>query len=120
MSKLTVRLLKTTKALHAGATLEDKKSKLRKGQISDKKKSTARRCQPSAMGCLIKDKNLKRGIFLIKKKMHIELSLLIVKTALWTVNTYSNFQVNIFSNNRDITKCQSFCTTTTTLTTPRL
>ena len=28
-------------------------------------------------------------------------------------NTYSEFQINIFSNNRDITKCQSFCTTMT-------
>ena len=27
------------------------------------------------------------------------------------VNNYSEFQVNIFSNNRDIRKCQSFCTT---------
>ena len=27
------------------------------------------------------------------------------------MNTFSEFQVNIFSNNRDITKCQSFCTT---------
>ena len=41
-----------------------------------------------------------------KKKMHFELSPLIVLIALWIVNTYSNFQVNIFSNNRYITKCQ--------------
>ena len=27
--------------------------------------------------------------------------------ALWIVNTYSEFQVNIFNNNRDITRCQS-------------
>ena len=26
------------------------------------------------------------------------------------MNNYSEFQVNIFSNNRDIRKCQSFCT----------
>ena len=32
--------------------------------------------------------------------------------ALWTVNTYSEFEVNFFSNNREITKCRSFCRTT--------
>ena len=42
--------------------------------------------------------------------MQFELSLLMVWIALQMVNTYSEFQVNI----RDITKCQSFCTTTTT------
>ena len=50
--------------------------------------------------------------------MHFELSPLIVWITLWIVNTYSGFQVNIFSNNRDITNCQCFCTTMTT--TPRL
>ena len=40
--------------------------------------------------------------------MPFELSPLIVWTALWIVNSYSEFQVNIFSNNRDITKCQRF------------
>ena len=30
------------------------------------------------------------------------------KLALCIVNTYSEFQVNIFGNNRDITKCESF------------
>ena len=43
--------------------------------------------------------------------MHFEVSPLIVWIALWIVKTYSEFQVNIFSNIRDITKCQSFCTT---------
>ena len=43
--------------------------------------------------------------------MHFELFLLIVWIALWIVNIYSEFKVNIISNNRDITKCQSFCTT---------
>ena len=47
------------------------------------------------------------------KKMHFELSPLIVWIALWIVNTYFEFQVNIFSNNRDISKCHSFCTRTT-------
>ena len=43
--------------------------------------------------------------------MHFELSPLIVLIALWIVNTYSNFQENtyrcIFSNKRDIKKCQT-------------
>ena len=34
--------------------------------------------------------------------------------SLLIVNNYSEFQVNIVSNNRDIRKCQSFRTTTTT------
>ena len=38
------------------------------------------------------------------EKMHFELSPLIVWIALWIVKTYSEFQVNIFSNNRDIEK----------------
>ena len=38
--------------------------------------------------------------------MHVELSPLIVWIALLIVNTYSEFQVNIVSNNRNITKCQ--------------
>ena len=38
--------------------------------------------------------------------MHSELSPLIVWIALWTANTYSEFQVNIFRSNRDITKYQ--------------
>ena len=41
--------------------------------------------------------------------MHFELSPLIVWIALWIEKIYSEFQVSIFSNNRDITKCQSFC-----------
>ena len=40
--------------------------------------------------------------------MHSELSPLIVWTALWIVNTCSEFQVNLCSNNTDITKCQHF------------
>ena len=69
-------------------------------------------CQCSAVGHLIEDKKYfksKKGIIL-KKKKHFELSSLIAWIALWIVNTYSEFQVNIFSNNRDITKCHSFCT----------
>ena len=48
--------------------------------------------------------------------MHVELSPFIVWIALRLVNTYSQIQVNIFSNNRDITKYHSFGTTTTTKT----
>ena len=47
-----------------------------------------------------------------ENEMHFELFSLIVWIALWIENTYSEFQVHIFSNNRDSTKCQSFCTTT--------
>ena len=51
----------------------------------------------------------KRGITLSKK---IEgLPPLLVWVPLLIVNNYSEFQINIFSNNRDIWKCQSFCTT---------
>ena len=35
------------------------------------------------------------------EKMHFKLSLFIVWIALWIVNTYSELQVNILSNNRD-------------------
>ena len=40
--------------------------------------------------------------------MHFELSPLIVWIVIWITNTYSEFEVNIFSNNRDMTKCQCF------------
>ena len=52
--------------------------------------------------------------------MHFELSPLIVWMVLCIVNTCSEFQVNICSNNRHIKKCQSFCTTmaATPTTTP--
>ena len=73
-----------------------------------KSKSIARRSQHTGLGCLIEDKKSKSN------KGHFESSPLIVWIDLWIVNTYSEFQVNIFSNNRDITKYQSFCTTTST------
>ena len=69
-----------------GCLIEDKKSKSKKGNNSEKK------CISNCLPC---------------------------KFALWIENTYSDFKGNIFSNNRDITKCQSFYTTTTK-TTPRL
>ena len=40
--------------------------------------------------------------------MHFEWSPFIVWIALSIVDTYPKFQVNIFSNNRDITKCPKF------------
>ena len=48
------------------------------------------------------------------------MSSLIEWIALWIVDTQSKFQVNIFSYNRDITKCQSVCTTPKKTTTPTL
>ena len=48
--------------------------------------------------------------------MHFELSHLIVWIAPWIVNTYSEFQVDIVSNNRDITKRSNFSKTMTTMT----
>ena len=63
----------------------------------------------------------KKGGHNSEKKMHFELSPLIVWIALWIVKKYSEFQVySIFSNNRDISKCQSFCILTTTTMMPRL
>ena len=84
-------------------------------------KSTARGCQRSAVECLIENKKSesKKGHNSEKKKKHFELSPVIVWIALWIVSTYSDFQVNILCNYRDITKWQSFCMTTTA-TTPRL
>ena len=40
--------------------------------------------------------------------------------SLWIVNTYLEFQENVFSNNRDVTKCKSFCTTPTMTKTTQL
>ena len=75
-----------------------------------KTKSTTCGYQCSTVGCFVEDKKSK------SKKGHNSektafsdkdaLSPLIVWIALWIVNTYSKFQVNIFSNNRDITQCQ--------------
>ena len=50
----------------------------------------------------------KKGHNFVKKNEG--LSLLLVWVPLLIVNNYSEFQVNIFSNNRDIRKCQSFRT----------
>ena len=40
--------------------------------------------------------------------MHVELSTLMVWIALWIVNTYSEFQGNIFSSKQDITNVKIF------------
>ena len=85
--------------------------------IARRNMSAAWGCQYSAMGCLIEDKKSKskKGYMYIYDKMHFELSSLTLWIALWIVNTYSEFQVNIFNNKREITICQSFCMTTTML-----
>ena len=92
-----------------------------KKQGTEIDKSTECGCQRLPVGCLIEDKRFKskKGHnSKKKKKVHLELSPLIVWIALWIVNTYFKFQVNTFCHNIDITKCQSFCTTQ--MTTPRL
>ena len=61
------------------------------------------KCQSFCMKILSR----KRGITLSKKNEG--LPPLLVWVPLLIVNNYSEFQVNIFSNNRDIRKCQSFC-----------
>ena len=92
------------------------------GSAVKKNKSTACGCQRSARGCLIEDKMAPAavGCFIedkkskskrgnnSEKKMEFELSPFIVWIALWTVNTYSKFQVNIFSNNERYYKMSQF------------
>ena len=54
----------------------------------------------------------KKGHNFVTKKIG-GLPPLLVWVPFLIVNNYSELQVNIFSNNRDIRKCQSFRTTTT-------
>ena len=75
-------------------------------------------CQQSAVGCTLEDKKTKSKNKNNSEKMHFELSPLIAWIAFWIVNTNFEFQENIFSTSRDITKCLSFCTTTPMM--PRL
>ena len=75
-------------------------------------KSTVWGWQCSTMGCLIEDKNSKSKKGNNFERTHFELSPVTLRILLWIVNTHSEFQVNTFSNNRGITKCQSFCMTT--------
>ena len=49
---------------------------------------------------------VKKGHTSEKKKMHFKLSPLIVGIAVLIVNTYSEFQVNIFSISRDVVFAQ--------------
>ena len=55
---------------------------------------------------------LKRGLILAK--LNLELSPLFVHIPLLIVNTHFQFQVYMFSNGTDMTKCHSFCTIETT------
>ena len=77
-------------------------------------KSTTCECQRSAVVCLtvIKKSGLVKRRGIILTKMCLELSPLVVYISLLIVKIYSQFQVYMFSNGRDMTKCQSFCTTT--------
>ena len=54
----------------------------------------------------LENSNLKKGHNFVKKNGG--LPPLLVWVPLLIVNNYSEFQVNIFSNNRDIRKCSSF------------
>ena len=59
----------------------------------------------------------------IRGKIHAQINLvlspLFVHIPIFIVNIYFEFQVYMFRNGRDITKCHSFCIKTTTMT-PRL
>ena len=56
-----------------------------------------------------KNSKSKKGHSFVKK--FGGLPLLLVRVSLLIVNNYSEFQMNIFSNNRGIRICHSFCTT---------
>ena len=56
--------------------------------------------------CILKNSKSKNGHNIVKNTGG--LIPLLVWAPLLIVNNYSEFQVNIFSNNRDIRKCQSF------------
>ena len=62
--------------------------------------------------CLIVEKNLSGKRSIIRKKMHLQLSPLIVWIALVMVNTHAKFQANIFNNKMSVKQsCPhlSFC-----------
>ena len=80
--------------------------------------STACRCKPLAVAAFRKF-YVEKGALLCQKKIG-GLPPLLVWVPLLIVNNYSEFQVNIFSNYRDIRKCQSFHTTPQPLMTPGL
>ena len=54
----------------------------------------------------VENSKLKKGHNFVKNNWKITSPM--VWVPLLIVNNYSEFQVNIFSNNRDIRKCQSF------------
>ena len=76
----------------------------REQNIVGKAKQEHRIC--SAVGCLTEDKKskLKKGHNSVKNAFSI--ISLDNMDCFWIVNTFFEFQVNIFSDNRDITKCQ--------------
>ena len=64
-------------------------------------KSVTCRCQHTTVGYLTEDKKSKsKKGHNSKKKMYFKLSPLVAWIALWIVNAYFKFRVNIFSNNR--------------------
>ena len=68
--------------------------------------------QVPTLGCGVLDSRLKKNQSKkghnSEKKMQFEMFPLIVWIVLWIVNTYSEFQENIFSNKRDITTVKVF------------
>ena len=74
---------------------------------AQQKKKQEHRMQDAQLSCSCWVEKSKKGHNLVKKNG--QLPSLLVWVPLLTVNNYSDFQVNIFSNNRDIRKCQSFC-----------
>ena len=73
--------------------------------LQSENKGNACGCQCSAVGRWIEDKkSMSKKGHNSEKKMHFELSPVIVWIALWIVDTYFEFHVNIFSYNRDNTK----------------
>ena len=83
------------------------------------KKSTACGFQRSALAAFSPKIYVQTGHNYSKK--NFELSPLFLHIPLLIVNIHFEFQVYMFSNGRDMTKCLSFCTKTTTTTcTPRL
>ena len=89
---------------------ENSKSKKRNNFV----KKNWRIIYPTGMGNENENSKSKKGQNCVKNE---GLPPLLVWVSLLIVNNYSEFQVAIFSNNRDIWKCQSFCTTPPTTTT---
>ena len=124
--------------LALGCLIGDKESKSKKGHSSEKKNELSpliiwialwivnihSQFQVNIFSndtgitkCPKKKSKLKKGQKSGKKKIHFELSPLMARIAFWILYTYPEFQVNIFSHKRDITKCRSFCMATTPMMT---